>query len=127
MDPNQPETWEIERDVNERLGPQHRCVGDALAWRVFGFQRKEIVALSQNAPPGPIAGKSGLQAELHAVAEARAEGKFALLHDLTNCLRIGDITVFSADGTTWNTIEVKSNPNRTASKQRRDQRMSSSL
>jgi hypothetical protein len=119
MDPGQAETWALERDICERVARQFRCVGDALAWRVFGFQRKEIIASSQNAPPGPIAGKSGLQAELEAVAQARAEGRFALLHDLTNCLRIGDITVFSADGTTWNTIEVKSNPDRGASRQRR--------
>jgi len=119
LDPNKPEAWELERDICERVARQYRCVGDALAWRVFGFQRKEIIALSQSAPPGLIAGKKGLQAELHTVAEAREEGKFALLHDLTNCLRIGDITVFSPDGTTWDTIEVKSNPNRSASKQRR--------
>jgi hypothetical protein len=119
MDPARPETWELERDVCERIARQYRCVGDGLAWRVFGFQRKEIIARSLNAPPGLMAAKTGLEAELRAVAQARAEGKFALLHDLTNCLRIGDITVFSPDGTTWETIEVKSDPNRRASKQRR--------
>src|ERR1017187_1298471 len=70
----------------------------ALAWRVFGFQRKQIIALSQSDPPGPMANKRGLSAELEALEQVRAEGKFAVLHDLTICLRIGDITVFDEDG-----------------------------
>lgn len=52
LDPALPETWELERDVCERIGRQYRCIGDALAWRVFGFQRKQIIALCQNAPTG---------------------------------------------------------------------------
>jgi hypothetical protein len=55
----------------------------ALAWRVFGFQRKQIIALSQSDPPGPMANKRGLSAELEALEQVRAEGKFAVLHDLT--------------------------------------------
>jgi hypothetical protein len=118
MDPRLPETWELERIVSERLGRQYRCIGDALAWRVFGFQRKEIIARSQNAPPGPMAGKEGLPAELAALEQARADGKFAILHDLTNCLRIGDVTVFSDDDPP-ETIEVKSDPNRRSPVQNR--------
>jgi hypothetical protein len=34
------DTWQFERDVCERVARQLRCVGDALAWRVFGFQRR---------------------------------------------------------------------------------------
>ena len=49
------ETWEFERDVCARVARQFRCVGDALAWRVFGFQRQHIIALSQSAPPGVMA------------------------------------------------------------------------
>ncbi len=33
------ETWQFEYHLCERLARQYRCVGDALAWRVFGFQR----------------------------------------------------------------------------------------
>src|ERR1035438_2869503 len=54
----------------------------ALAWRVFGFQRKQIIALSQSDPPGPMANKRGLSAELEALEQVRAEGEFAVLHDL---------------------------------------------
>jgi hypothetical protein len=52
LDPRQPETWRLERDVCERVARQLRCVGDALAWRVFGFQRRYILALCRNDPPG---------------------------------------------------------------------------
>lgn len=113
-----PETWEFERDVCARVARQFRCVGDALAWRVFGFQRQHIIALSQNAPPGLMAGKKGLQAELDEVEKAHIAGQFALLHDLTNCLRIGDVTVFGNDGTAT-VIEVKSDPQRRSPIQRR--------
>ena len=112
------ETWQLEHDICERVARQYRCVGDALAWRVFGFQRKQIIALCQNASPGVMAGKKGLPAELVVVEQARAAGQFAILHDLTNCLRIGDVTVFGNDGS-FETIEVKSDPRRRSPAQRR--------
>ncbi|MEU3299766.1 hypothetical protein ABZ729_08080 [Streptomyces sp. NPDC006678] len=103
-------TWQFEHDVCERLARQLRSVGDALAWRVFGFHRPFILALCRNDPPGPMYGKAGLQAELEHVERAfKEDGAFALLHDLTNCLRIGDITVW--DGVhPPRTEEVKTNP-----------------
>jgi hypothetical protein len=30
-DPALPETWDLERELSERLGRQYRCIGDALA------------------------------------------------------------------------------------------------
>jgi hypothetical protein len=113
------ETWQLEHDMCERIARQFRCVGDALAWRVFGFQRKYIIALLQNAPPGVMAGKEGLAAERDRVRQAwHDDGRFALQHDLTNCLRIGDITVFGNDGS-HQIIEVKSNPHRRSPAQAR--------
>jgi hypothetical protein len=122
QDPSVLETWLLERYVCERLARQLRCVGDALAWRVFGFQRDQIIALCQNAAPGVMAGKEGLIHELACVEQAyRDGGQFAILHDLTNCLRIGDVTVFGNDGS-HRTIEVKKNPER--SKGRQDRQIS---
>jgi hypothetical protein len=118
-DPALLETWQLERDVCERIARQFRCVGDALAWRVFGFERRNIIALCQNDPPGVWAGKAGAPAELDAVEQAyRQDGQFAILHDMTNCLRIGDVTVFRGDGSR-ETIEVKSDPQRRKSAQQR--------
>jgi len=118
-DPSLLETWQFERGVCERLARQYRCVGDALAWRVFGFERRTIITLCQNASPGVWAGKAGVPAELDAVELAyRQDDQFAILHDMTNCLRIGDVTVFRNDGSR-ETIEVKSNPQRSKSAQQR--------
>ena len=74
-------------------------LGDGIAWRASGYDRRYVIAVSSNASPGPMAGKSGLpQASWGATVEVRNRGSFGLLHDLTNCLRIGDITEFKPDG-----------------------------
>lgn len=119
QDPSLLETWQFERGMCERVARQFRCVGDALAWRVFGFERRNIIALCQNAPPGVWAGKAGAAAELDLVEHAyRQDSQFAILHDMTNCLRIGDVTIFRADGSR-ETIEVKADPQRGKSAQQR--------
>jgi hypothetical protein len=107
------ETWQFEQEVCERLARQLRSVGDALAWRVFGFHRPFILALCRNQSPGPMYGKAGLPAELEYVERTcKEDGAFALLHDLTNCLRIGDMTVW--DGVNPpRTEEIKTNPENT--------------
>ncbi|MET8134116.1 hypothetical protein ABZV24_19530 [Streptomyces sp. NPDC005251] len=112
-------TWRFEQEVCDRLARQLRSVGDALAWRVFGFHRPFILALCRNDSPGLMYGKAGLRAELDHVERAfKEDGAFALLHDLTNCLRIGDITVW--DGVhPPRTEEIKTNPNNTKSAQLR--------
>jgi hypothetical protein len=105
------DTWKFERDVYARLARQLRAVGDALAWRAFGFHRPFILALMRNDPPGPMFGKAGLQTEMDEVTSAWKRGEFALLHDLTNCLRIGDVTIFH-ELTSPETREIKKNPDK---------------
>ena len=118
-DPSRVETWQFERDMCERVARQFRCIGDALAWRVFGFERRNIIALCQNTPPGVWAGNAGAAAELDVLEQAyRQDGQFAILHDMTNCLRIGDVTIFRNDGSR-ETIEVKADPQRNRSPQQR--------
>jgi hypothetical protein len=97
-DPTKLETWELEVYVFERLARQLRVVGDGLAWTCFGYDRRLIVALSRNDSPGPMYGKQGLPYELGAIDELwKTKRHFALHHDLTNCLRIADLTEFTAD------------------------------
>lgn len=118
VNPHDPETWRIEDLVFDRVCRQLRAVGDALAWRASGYDRKYVIALSSNASPGAMAGKTGLPAELGAATELRKSGSFPLLHDLTNCLRIGDITEFKPDGSKL-LYEIKSSPTAKAGPQRR--------
>jgi len=117
-DPLDPRTWRIEDLVFDRVCRQLRAVGDALAWRVSQYDRRYVIALSGNDPPGPMTGKSGLPHELGAAVALRNHGSFGLLHDLTNCLRIGDITEFKPDGSRL-LYEIKSNPKAKTGPQRR--------
>ena len=94
-DIHDPESWELEADVCERVERQLRSIADALAWRVFNYDRPVIVALSRNELAGPMIGKEGLEAERGFVLDTwRDDGNFVLLHDPTTCLRIGDATEF---------------------------------
>jgi hypothetical protein len=120
-DPLDPRTWQIEDMVFDRVCRQLRAVGDALAWRVSRYDRRYVIALSSNDSCGPMAGKTGLPHELGAVIELRSQGSFGLLHDLTNCLRIGDITEFKPDGSRL-LYEIKSSPNSKSGPQRRRMR-----
>jgi hypothetical protein len=113
-----PRSWHIEDIVFDRVCRQLRAVGDALAWRVSQYDRRYAIALSSNDAPGPMAGKTGLPHELGAAVDMRNQGSFGLLHDLTNCLRIGDITEFKADGSRL-LYEIKSNPHTSLGPQRR--------
>ena len=118
LDASELAAWIFEREMWERIGRQYRSIGDAMAWRAFDFRRRIILALCRNQPPGVMAGKAGLSAELERVDAAWTGGSFAILHDLTNCLRIGDVTVFGPDGPPV-TEEIKLNPKRRDSAQLR--------
>lgn len=50
-DPANESSWRLEDLTVERVLRQLRSVGDALAWRVSGFDRRYILAVSRNAPP----------------------------------------------------------------------------
>jgi len=92
-------SWDLELLVLDRLARQLRSVGDALAWRLFNFDRRVCLALSRNHPSGPMFGKAGLNYELGEVETIwKREGVFALLHGVTNCLRIADLTRCEEDG-----------------------------
>jgi hypothetical protein len=98
-DPSLEESWELEAYVFERLARQLRTVGDGFAWRCFGYNRQVIQALSRNDSAGPMYGKEGLPSELGRIQHLwESGGHFALHHDLTNCLRIADLTEFTGDG-----------------------------
>ncbi len=65
LDPSLSSTWQFELDICERVARQYRCVGDALAWRVFGFERQYITALARNQSPGVMAENSGWPPSAH--------------------------------------------------------------
>lgn len=113
-DPTDSASWRAQTDVYTRLTHQLRSVGDALAWTVLGFRRDLVVALSRSLPPGPMdPSKSGTDHEVAFVNEQwQRHGRFALMHDLTNCLRIADVTVFCDDAQMLELYELKTAPRR---------------
>jgi hypothetical protein len=68
------EAWELEVDVCERVDRQLRSIADALAWRIFGYDRRVIIALSRYQHPGPMVGKDGLVTERISRRHARQVG-----------------------------------------------------
>lgn len=120
MNPNELGSWELEVVVCERVDRQLRSVADALAWRVFNYDRQVIVGLSRNDPSGQMAGKIGLETEREFLTQTwKDERSFVLLHDLTTCLRIGDATRFRVVGRDFEAYlhEIKRNPKRHRSAQ----------
>ncbi len=71
-----------------------RCVGDGIAWKAVGYDRRAVSVMGDGRRVGRLADEQGLQAEL---AEMRRllveEGRFAIHNDATNCLRHGDLTI----------------------------------
>lgn len=117
-DPHNLDDWRLELDVLERVGRQLRSIGDAMAWRAFHYDRRHILALRRNESPGPMTlSKDGTVHEIQFAEQQWNEHRqFAMLHDLTDCLRIGDVTVFGKpDQNNEQDIllyELKTNPNR---------------
>ena len=91
---------EQERKFYHRLSHQYRTVGDAIAWQVYAFQALPIYALGRNQFPGyrTRSKRKGLDEEIARIKILwETDGAFALHHDCTNCLRIGDLSVFYPD------------------------------
>ena len=119
-DVHDPESWDLEADACERVDRQFRSVADAMAWRLFSYDRSVIIAFSRNDPPGPMVGKDGLAAERAFIEQCwRDEHSFVLLHDLTSCLHIGDATLFKSVGKQYEAYlyEIKTNPLRQETRQ----------
>ncbi|MFE9687857.1 hypothetical protein [Streptomyces sp. NPDC006285] len=128
-DPHDLDAWRLELDVLERVGRQLRSIGDALAWQAFRYDRRYILALRRNESPGPMTlSKDGTKHEIGFAEEQwREHRQFALLHDLTDCLRIGDVSVFGKpdqnDEQDILLYELKTNPKRRDIRQLKRTRM----
>lgn len=127
------DSWALERFVAERLFRQLRAVGDALAWRTFGFNRSVIAVLGSNPSPGGLVKTSdssnpavkGLLNELQEITRIwDTTGHFVLFHDLTNCIRIGDATEVFSPGE-YRAHEFKTNSKNQSKIQK--QRMSAAM
>jgi hypothetical protein len=73
-----------------------RYVADGIAWHAYGFNRMQIRALGGKEPISFLSDKDGFEFEYARFKEIRDIGDdwLPIFHDLTNCLRTGDISVF---------------------------------
>ncbi len=98
-----------------------RCLGDAFAWQVFLFDRKAIAALMSGTRQ-PVAEQTHSTAAVFVMAGHLLSRQFGvpIVHDITNWLRIGDITFLRFDDSgkrlSWRfqTVELKSSVGETA-------------
>lgn len=115
--PNRPrQDKEITRTIAERIALCNqqieeykdilsvlRQVGNAIAFSYI--DKWDIKALANRDSAGFISGKKGLKRELSIMRTFFAHGQPAILNDITNCLRYGDLTLPVGD--TFQIVEVK--------------------
>lgn len=85
-----------------------REIGDSLAFTYFNKHDLKPLCWKQTA--GFIGGKEGLKKELYELKSIFESGRFAILNDITNSLRYGDITI-EKEGKPY-LLEIKSSGNR---------------
>lgn len=91
-------------EVRERT----RSAGDALAWLLFEGDERLLRPLSENSRAGSVPDEHARIGLLVIAQELAGKGAgFPILHDITNILRVGDIT-FLKPGQEPITVEVKS-------------------
>lgn len=85
-----------------------RRLGDAIAWVLLGLNKQLIVPLSRNhRVPVSASEDHGSRGALIIAGYLPSQGwGFPILHDMTDCLRVGDITFVKPDKSIQ-TVEVK--------------------
>jgi hypothetical protein len=105
---NQKEATDREATV-EQLLYVRRCIlmiVDTIAVKLLHVDTTSHFAGYQS--PGFLSGKVGFEKEVEAARYFVQKGYMVIMNDLTNCLRIGDLTMKRGDEV--RTFEVKSNP-----------------
>jgi len=101
----------MDYNVYSSLARQYRLVGDAIAWQIYDFQALPVYDWGLNQGAGVITGEQqeGVKAETGTIEQLwNDEGAFALRHDYTNCLRVGNLSILYPNRTELPTVkEVK--------------------
>ncbi len=112
-----------QQTILERVGRQElvaqaiqhtlRQIGDGIAWRALGYDRRAFTILGEGERVGRLAAGVGFDAEIDELGRLwEEEGVFAIHNDLTNCLRHADLTAIRSreDCIDVTLIEVKAGP-----------------
>lgn len=89
-----PENLQIIDSLKERRN-LFKLLGSAVAWILLEFNRPYMSTMARGRDPGVMAFKKGLVAEVSALEKFHdpKNERTAILHDITHCLRVGDLTV----------------------------------
>lgn len=87
------EEMALQSKRNKYIAKAFKEIADGVAWRTMDYARFPMRILAQGMYAGHTWGKdSGQTEELRRAAIAASNGVFVLINDVTNCLRIGDLT-----------------------------------
>lgn len=110
--------------INNRV--RAKRLSDCLVWSIIG-DRQTIKEFSRGKDPGYIHGSSGMYKELEVLKKInQSKTSFALLNDLTTCMRIGDILKTDTKPPGWKIIEVKTSGPREIMKKKEEDELSES-
>ncbi len=86
----------------------YRYLGDAIAWRAYHYRREFIRALGAKEPVPFLSKKDGIDKEINLFKAIRHLGRewLPVMHDLTNCLRTADFSIFR-NGIPFRIFELK--------------------
>ena len=108
----------LEADFWRRACVQLRTVGDAIAWKFLGYNRKQILLMKRGKHSGHFHGKAGTDVEWALFNEHWDAGEPTLLTGLTMCLRTGDLLV-DLGGGEIKIVEAKKQLKHRSGKQKR--------
>ena len=94
---------------NMRLRHMLKEIADGIAWRQLGFNRPLMRLLSQNKSPGYLKHEAAKEDDV--AINIVAYGNQVIIHDITNIMRVGDLTVIDSKGYP-NVLEIKSSGKR---------------
>jgi len=105
-------SYNEQADRNKLIASSYREIADGFAYRTLGHDRVRLRILAQSDTPGLIAtpsegSKAGRNSELRLAQTVVRNGGFALLHDITNCLLVGDVSILRHIGDIPYLAEVK--------------------
>jgi hypothetical protein len=78
---------------NNYISKAIKEIADGVAWRTLQHSRFKVRLLSQGMYSGHTWGKIGQSSEIEVAQRVASQGSFVLVHDITNCLRVGDLSL----------------------------------